>query len=128
MNFLSILVFASLLFGCASHGGEQQRTLAELASDNQTQLTKISLGMSKSQVFAIMGNSTVNTHDGVVNNPWSTESFVGKDGGQYEILFYIIRKNQPFTPVRKSLATEIVLKDGKVNGWGESASQQYKLP
>lgn len=82
--------------------------------------------MSKNDVISLMGNQTAMTHDGVVNNPWTVESTVGKDGAQYEALYYITRTNQPFTPVRKSLATAIVIKGGKVVGWGEDALERYK--
>jgi hypothetical protein len=128
MNALSMLVITILLCSCASREGTGQLTLADLASANQSNLAQLSVGMSKKDVFSHMGNSTAKTRDGIVNNPWTVESFVGKDGAQYEVLYYITRKNQPFTPVRKSLATEIVFKDGKVIGWGENALQQYKSP
>jgi hypothetical protein len=128
MNALSMLVIAILLSSCANRGGAGQLALADLASANQSNLAQLSVGMSKKDVFARMGNSTAKTRDGVVNNPWTVESSVGKDGAQYEVLYYITRKNQPFTPVRKSLATGVVFKDGKVIGWGENALQQYKSP
>jgi len=82
---------------------------------------RMSLGMTKSEVIALMGTATAKTNDGVVNNPWTAESFTDKGGAQYEVLFYVTRKNQPFTPIRKSLTTPIVLKDGKVIGWGDDA-------
>jgi hypothetical protein len=124
-----MLVIAAVLSGCASRGGQVaggHLTLAELASVNQSKLAQLTVGMSKNDVIALMGNSTAKTGDGLVNNPWTAETFVGKDGAQYEALYYITRKNQPFTPVRKSLTTGIVLKDGKVVGWGEIALQQYR--
>ena len=73
-----------------------------------------------------MGTQTSKTNDGVVNNPWTVETSVGKDGAQYEALYYVIRKNQPFTPVRKSLTTAIVIRNGKVVGWGEKEFERYK--
>ena len=82
--------------------------------------------MSRRDVIALMGNQTAKTGDGIVNNPWTVEASIGKDGAQYEGLYYVIRKNSPFTPVRKSLTTTIVIRDGKVVGWGEDALQQYK--
>jgi hypothetical protein len=118
------LVVAVVLLGCASRG--EHLTLAELASANQSRLAKLSVGMNKSDVIALMGNSTAKTGDGIVSNPWTVEASVGSDGAQYEALYYVTRKNQPFTPVRKSLTTGIVLKDGKVVGWGENAVRQYR--
>jgi hypothetical protein len=124
MRALTMLVVAVVLLGCASRG--EHLTLAELASANQSRFAKLSLGMSKSDVIALMGSGTAKTGDGIVNNPWTVEASVGRDGAQYEALYYVTRRNQPFTPVRKSLTTGIVLKDGKVVGWGENALQQYR--
>jgi uncharacterized protein DUF3192 len=126
MRMLSLLVLAIMLPGCASRGG--QLTLAELASTNQSNVARLSVGMSRSDVITLMGNSAASTHDGIVNNPWTAETFLGKDGARYETLYYITRKNQPFTPVRKSLATGIVLKEDKVIGWGENALREYRPP
>jgi hypothetical protein len=119
-----MLVVAVVLSGCASRG--EHLTLAELASANQSRLAKLSVGMSKGDVIALMGSSIAKTGDGIVNNPWTVEAYAGRDGAQYEALYYVTRKNQPFTPVRKSLTTGIVLKDGKVIGWGENALRQYR--
>jgi len=105
---------------------QEQQTLAELASSNQTKLMTLSLDMSKEEVISLMGSQPARTKDGIVNNPWIVETFVGKDGAQYEALYYIIRKNRLFTPVSKSLATAIVLKNGKVIAWGEHAFGQYR--
>ena len=95
--------------------------LEDLASSNQAKLMQLSLGMDKDKVMTLMGTSTANTRDGVVNNPWTVEAFADKDGAQYEVLYYVTRKNPPFTPIRKSLATPVVLKDNKVIGWGNDA-------
>lgn len=113
------IVLVLCVAGCARLSGHL--TLSELASSNQMKLAELSVGMSKQDVITLMGNNTAKTGDGIVNNPWTIETFVGRDGAQYETLYYVTRKNQPFTPVRKSLATVIVIKDGKVLGWGENA-------
>jgi Protein of unknown function (DUF3192) len=132
MRALSTVIVALVLFGCSSGtarrdaGVEGQLTLAELAASNQAGLVKLSVGMSRKEVISLMGSKTAKTPDGVVNNPWTVETSVGKDGAQYEALYYIIRKNQPFTPVRKSLATAIVFRNGKVVSWGENAFDRYQ--
>ena len=87
---------------------------------------QLAVGMSKSNVIATMGDTPAKTRDGIVNNPWTSETLVGKGGVQYEALYYITKKNPPFTPIRKSLTTAIVIKNGKVVGWGEDALAQYK--
>jgi len=77
--------------------------------------------MRKEEVVALMGTDTAGTRDGIVNNPWTSEAFADKDGARYEVLYYVTSKNLPFTPVRKSLTTPVVLKDNKVIGWGKDA-------
>ena len=132
MRALSAVIVALMLFACS--GGTSRRdarleghlTLAELAASNQSKLAQLSVGMSKKDVISLMGTQTSKTNDGVVNNPWTVETSVGKDGAQYEALYYVIRKNQPFTPVRKSLTTAIVIRNGKVVGWGEKEFERYK--
>jgi len=96
-------VVAMMLVGCARVSGHL--TLSELASSNQQKLSGLLVGMSKQDVLLLMGNATAKTGDGIVNNPWTVESFIGRQGEQYETLDYATRKNQPFTPLRKSLAT-----------------------
>jgi len=113
------LVVVLVLSACASR--PSHTALEELAGANQGKLLHLSLGMSRNDVLKLMGSQTARTHDGIVNNPWTVETSVGRSGAQYETLYYVTRKNQPFTPVRKSLATPIVLRDGKVIGWGENA-------
>jgi hypothetical protein len=120
----AMVIFASASGPASAQG---QLTLTALASSNQVKLVNhVSIGMSKQDVISLMGNQTARTKDGIINNPWMVETSVGNDGAQYEALYYITRKNQPFTPVRKSLATAIVLKDGKVIAWGEKAFERYR--
>ncbi|MGH7788937.1 MAG: DUF3192 domain-containing protein [Candidatus Binatia bacterium] len=108
-----------LLASCSTRG--DQGSLAELASSNQGRLNSLSLGMTREQVLTHMGAGTAATRDGIVNNPWTVEAFTNGRGVQYEVLYYVTRKNPPFTPVRKSLTTPIVLQDGRVIGWGTEA-------
>lgn len=114
-----------VLGGCSSRAAKPgYMSLADLASSNQGRLVNISLGMTKEQVIAAMGSDRAETNDGVVHNPWTVEGFTDASGARHEVLFYVTRPNQPFTPVRKSLTTPIVLTDGKVVGWGEEAVQR----
>lgn len=111
------VAFAAALSACANDSAPQGQTLADMVASNQAKLGQLSVGMSKAQVIAIMGSETAQTRDGVVNNPWTIEtSSSGK--ATCEILFYLTRKNQPFTPVRKSLTTPVVIKNDRVIGWG----------
>ena len=115
---LMVLMVAS----CATRSGPRaQISLAELASLNQAKLAHVSIGMRKEELVILMGSNTAETRDGIVNNPWTAEGFATDSGARYEVLYYVTRPNPPFTPVRKSLTTPIVLKDDKVVGWGEDA-------
>jgi hypothetical protein len=118
---LLVLFLASCASQSVRHG---QMSLKELVSSNQAKLAHISLGISKENVVALMGTNTADTHDGIVNNPWTVEGFVDNSNARYEVLYYVTRTNQPFTPIRKSLTTPIVIKDNKVVGWGNDALER----
>jgi outer membrane protein assembly factor BamE (lipoprotein component of BamABCDE complex) len=116
------LGIALLFVSCSVFAAEGERvSLGDLAASNQSKLIRLSIGMTKDDVLALMGTNTSKTHDGVVNNPWTSESFTDKGGVQTEVWYYVTRKNQPFTPVRRSLTTPVVFKNGKVVGWGNDA-------
>lgn len=100
--------------------------LGTLVSTNQSNLSKLAVGMSKDDVIKTMGTNNAETKDGLAPNPWTTETFSGKDGGKYEVLYYLTRKNPPFTPLGKFLTTPVVLKNGKVSGWGNDALDAVK--
>ena len=82
---------------------------------------RMSPGMQKEEVIALMGTNAAKPKDGIVNNPWTSEGFADEDGARYEVLYYVTSKNPPFKPVRKSLTMPVVLKDNKVIGWGNDA-------
>jgi len=118
-RWLAVVV---LLVSCSVFAEEGERvSLGTLAASNQSKLIRLSIGMTKDDVLALMGTNTSKTHDGIVNNPWTSESFTDKSGVQTEVWYYVTRKNQPFTPVRRSLTTPVVFKAGKVVGWGNDA-------
>lgn len=104
----------------------EQLKLGKLVESNIKSVSKLSVGMSKADVVKTMGTNTAKTNDGVIENPWTTESFTGRDGGKYEVLYYVTRKNPPFTPIGKFLTTPVVLKAGKVSGWGNEALEKVQ--
>ncbi len=125
LRLLSRLTLASLTFIAFAAQAEVVK-LGELVSSNVANLSKLSVGMSKADVIKTMGSNNADTKDGLAPNPWTTETFTGKDGGKYEVLFYITRKNPPFTPIGKFLTTPVVFKNGKVTGWGNDALELVK--
>lgn len=100
--------------------------LGKLISTNLGNMSKLSIGMGKDDVIKTMGTDNAESRDGLVPNPWTTETFTGKDGAKYEVLYYLTRKNPPFTPIGKFLTTPVVLKGGKVTGWGNDALDAVK--
>ena len=96
-----------------------------LLSRNLVNLNKLRVGMTREQVFKTMGTFQSRTRDSVIPNPYKTERFiVGKT--QYEALYYLTDKYPPFTRIKLSQATPVVLKEGLVIGWGWEALRRAK--
>jgi len=89
-----------------------------LLSRNILNLNKLSIGMTKEQVMATMGTFQSRTANSVVPNPYIVEPIL-VSGKTYEVMWYLTRKYPPFTSIKKSQATPVVLRDGKVFGWGD---------
>lgn len=122
---LFIVISAGSYAGSRSDDDVEVVSYKTLLSRNLSNLNKLSVGMTKSQVMEIMGNFAAETNDSRVPNPYKIELFlVGKS--QYEALWYMTRKYPPFTPIKLSQATPVVLKEGKVIGWGIEALQSAK--
>jgi DhnA family fructose-bisphosphate aldolase class Ia len=100
--------------------------LGQLVSSNLERIGKLSVGMNKADVVKTMGTDNAKTKDGLVPNPWTTETFTGKDGAKYEVLYYVTRNNPPFSPIAKYLTTPVILKGGKVTGWGNDALEKVQ--
>ena len=116
---LSVIVILS--FGLPPASAEEIETVSykTLLSRNLINLNKLSVGMTKQQVTELMGTFQSKTSNSVVPNPYITEPIL-ISGKHHEVLWYLTKKYPPFTPVKKSQATPVVFKDGKVIGWGDS--------
>jgi hypothetical protein len=123
-----ILLVAGTTVSCAglsNDDGTEMVSYKTLLSRNLANLNKLSVGMTKPQVMQIMGNFAAKTGDSLVPNPYKTEPFiVGKT--QYEALYYMTRKYPPFTSIKLSQATPVVLREGQVIGWSVDALQSAK--
>ena len=119
-----IAVVTLALTSLSAYGEELK--LGGLVASNLTRIAKLSVGMSKADVIKTMGTDSAKTNDGIVNNPWTTESFTGKDGAKYEVLYYVTRNNPPFSPIAKYLTTPVIFKGGKVTGWGNDALEKVQ--
>lgn len=113
--FLFILVLA----GCA--GG-----LSSLAYENQTNINRLTAGMTKAAVMEVMGTKTAKTRDGIVANPFRSEIFQDKSGTQYEVLYYVTEKNRAYQPLKVGQTTPLVFKNGVLVGWGNESLRRAK--
>ena len=91
---------------------------------NRENIMKLSEGMTKAQVMEVMGTKTGGGKYGEprVSNPYKSEIII-EDGVRYEVLYYYtdidssIYISNP-SMVREGDLAPVILKDGKVAGWG----------
>ena len=84
----------------------------------------MAIGMPKQDVLNTMGTGTVDAiypggSSTVVTNPYRTEIMKNEKGENLEVLFYYTDE-KGLTQITDNELTPIVLKDGKVEGWGRS--------
>jgi hypothetical protein len=122
------LIVAVIIMGLAETSCSADRSYSpsdaipykELLARNQAAISRLAVGMTKDEVMATMGAYSAATKDGMVLNPIRTESFsIGAD--VFEKMFYVTSAHRPFEPVKDSQTTPVVLKNGKVIGWGRDA-------
>jgi len=93
----------------------------QVRSTNRNNLGRLSVGMAKPEVLSIMGTETVDVGFGRrITNPYRVETMKGKDEQLYEILFYYTDIKKRDDAITDDELTPIVLKDGKVIGYGWS--------
>jgi hypothetical protein len=115
---------AVLLNGCGEGNAVTIRT------ENRLNISKINVGMTKTDVLQIMGNKAARASFGknavTVTNPFRTELRTSLLNGQaYEVLYYYTHQEQRDWPFKRfeileRELTPVVLQDGKVIGWGDS--------
>ncbi len=111
------IFFFLFLSACSTYG-----TLIE---ENQNNIRKISPGLTKNEVVEIMGSRQAKVKSTYVSNPYKRD-FFSLDNDEYEILYYLTRRYPPYTAVKVSQATPIVIKNGKVIGLGVEALKMVK--
>lgn len=120
MKRLLLLLFsAQLVVACASD-------IPDLAHENQSNLVKLSVGMSKPAVVELMGAKSAYTPDGTVSNPFSVETFQDKAGVNYEVLYYVTERNRRFQPLRLRQTTPLVFRNGVLTGWGTESLKRAR--
>ena len=110
MRGLVVFFMAMLLVGCASS--------ETVRAKNRKNLSKLSVGMSKSDVLKTMGTRTIRTSSDTITNPYRTETLKGKDEKSYVVLLYYTDLKKLDGAITDDEMTPIVLADDKVVGWG----------
>lgn len=114
---------------CASKSTSSAATvvnLGELVYSNQMAVSTLTVGMDRAQVVTHFGSIPARTRDGIVPNPFRSETFRGSETAQFEILYFITEMNRPFQPLRIAQATPLIFEDGELIGWGTDFLNQLK--
>jgi hypothetical protein len=120
-----VSVLFVLIAGCTS-------SLDRVRTANRRNLLKLSVGMTKEQALAIMGNKSGGGTFGepTVNSPYKSEILQGKDK-TFEVLYYYtdiksaIYIANPATITDDEL-TPLVFDNGKLIGWGADFLEDIK--
>ena len=111
-RIIVIFMAATVLVGCVS--------TATIRAENRQKLMQLSAGMSKQEVLATMGTKTIRADSGtVVTNPYRSEMYRVSES-VFELLLYYTDKKAADGAITDDELTPIVIKDGKVDGWGWS--------
>ncbi len=106
------ILISVLIVGCV--------TTAQVRAENRQKLLHLSVGESKQDVLHKMGTQTIETENGsVITNPYRTEMYkVGSN--TFELLLYYTDLKKSDGAITDDELTPIVMKNGKVDGWGWS--------
>ena len=120
-NYLKPFGFKSLCFAAffilAFESCGMHRAFKTILKNRQN-LERLAIGMSKAQVIAIMGSKTVKTFFIDINSPYRVETLKDINNQNLEILFFYTEERNSLSGVSDDELTPVVLKDGKVEGWG----------
>lgn len=101
-------------------------SLDTVRAKNRENLNRLAAGMSKGEVLSVMGTKTVQTYDPflglpdeTITNPYRTELYRA-GGSVWELLLYYTDLKAADGGITDDELTPLVLKDGKLDGWGWS--------
>jgi hypothetical protein len=118
VKLVGAIVAMALLTGC---GRVAHSRYMEAVAQNQQGLQELRLGMSRSEVFEIMGNGEVIRYKRIYFiDPWRSESFQLADGTDVLIVFYLTQPSRRYGMPQDGALTPIVLENGAIKGWGWS--------
>lgn len=128
LSFTTIIVYAQDI--------PKKPTLSDVRSFNRSNLIKIEIGMSKSEVIKSMGGikafqtyissgflSRKRGH--IINNPFNRDIKIDKNGKSIEILWYYTDRKKADNAINKDELTPIILEKNKVVGMGWSFYSGY---
>lgn len=116
-KILSLIFFGAAsiaLSGCVLNIGDGEgnwdnsNSWERIQDQNRTNLAKLSLGMSRDQVMALMGTADFN------------EAYMKQDK-EISVLYYRTQRTKGDGTTTKDECTPIVLANNAVIGWGEKA-------
>jgi len=84
-----------------------------VATSNRGRLSDLKLGISQGQTLEVMGK------------PWKTESYL--EGSSTFVILYYVTQVIPDNATTEDEMTPIVLKDGKLVGWGRKFFSDLRI-
>jgi hypothetical protein len=131
MKTLVLAGFVGALLALGSAGADARDRnhviYRDFLAHNKTNVSHLDIGMDKDRVFETMRDYWSEVRDGRVGNPYRSET-LKKGPDTYEVLYYLTKPHPFGSPLHDSQATPVVLKNGKVSGWGWSALNEIKPP
>ena len=124
-NLLIILICLGLV-GCAVLSRQQIRY------ENRKNLLKLSVGMTKEEVFNVMGVGQPNPLDVtvMVHNPYKSETLRAGDK-IFEVIYYYTDLKKDEGIITDDELTPLIFDEGKLIGWGwrflEDTTKKYEL-
>lgn len=125
---IGVIIFASFIGGCGEDNAVTIRT------ENRLNMSRLSIGMTKSQVLELMGGKSAKASFGKntvgVTNPYRSE-LRQVNSKTYEVLYYYTHQDQKDWPgkrfkILERELTPIIFDEGKVVGWGTEFLQLLK--
>ena len=128
---------ATMLLACTT-GNMPGPTLEEVRVMNRQNLMRLSVGMTKDEVLAIMGTGTIETYrkqiremdtdevyrDETITQPYRNELIETSAGEPVELLWYYTDRKKADGVLSDDELTPLILQEGHLVGWGWSFLSQ----
>jgi hypothetical protein len=115
--YMKKIIVASVLIlsGCSNIYLD---TIDLLRAQNTGNLAKLTVGLRKETAMEMMGTEASKGVFMWIDNPYRSETLMGKDGKNYEVLHYYTDLKQRDDRITDDELTPLVFHDGKLIGWG----------